>query len=336
MNKITMQDVAVKAGVSKSTVSQYINNRYEYMAEATKIRIQEAISELGYIPNFVAKSLKQKKSSTIGVIVANILHTFSTEIIRAIEDVCETNHFHLFVCNSDENPEKERAYIDMLLAKQVDGLIIFPTKGNALLYEQLKRSTFPIVFVDRKPVKPIYPTFLLDNVKAAEIAVEELLRHQQRKIGVVSMSTAYKVTPRLERIEGYRKKLLENGITPNEDWIIAAERHEILNKLEDIWLADERPDCFFATNDLSLIELLKFLRKKKLRIPEDVSVVAIDDSDFLEIAATPITAIKQPTFEIGKDAAVELLRLIGEQGMAESYEVKRYAPLLVERESIKS
>ncbi|MDA6963071.1 LacI family DNA-binding transcriptional regulator, partial [Escherichia coli] len=88
-----------------------MNNRYEYMAESTKMRIEDAIRELGYIPNFVAKSLKQKKSSTIGVIVANILHTFSTEIIRAIEDVCEKNEFHLFVCNADDNPEKERAYI---------------------------------------------------------------------------------------------------------------------------------------------------------------------------------------------------------------------------------
>src|SRR5699024_10710326 len=124
MKKITMQDVANKAGVSKSTVSQFINNRYEYMAEETKIRIDDAVKELGYIPNFIAKSLKQKKTSTIGVIVANILHTFSNEIIRAIEDVCEVNQVHMFVCNADDNPEKEKSYMEMLMAKQVDGLII--------------------------------------------------------------------------------------------------------------------------------------------------------------------------------------------------------------------
>lgn len=334
MKKITMQDVAAKAGVSKSTVSQYINNRYEYMAEPTKLRIQAAIKELGYIPNFVAKSLKQKKSSTIGVIVANILHTFSTEIIRAIEDVCETNHFHLFVCNADDNPEKEREYIDMLIAKQVDGLIIFPNEGNADLYKQLKSSNFPIVFVDRSLEQVSYPTLLLDNEKAAEIAVTQLIRKGHNKIGIVSMSIRQNVTPRVERIQGYKKTLIQNGLTPNENWIIAAERHEILQKLEELWLQEDRPEAFFATNDLSLIELLKFLRKKGISVPEDVSVIAIDDSDFLEITAAPITAIKQPTFEIGKDAAAALLNLIANPQFEDSYEVKRYDPELIGRNSI--
>jgi LacI family kdg operon repressor len=334
MKKITMLDVAQKAGVSKSTVSQYINNRYEYMAESTKLRIEEAIRELGYIPNFVAKSLKQKKSSTIGVIVANILHTFSTEIIRAIEDVCEKNDFHLFVCNADDNPEKERAYIDMLLAKQVDGLIIFPTIGNEDQYKRLKHSNFPIVFVDRKLDKTIYPTLLLDNERAAEIAVQQIIQKGHGKIGLVSMSVSQKVTPRIERINGYKKTLKQNSLHVNDDWIIAAERKDIIPELEKMWLNEETPEAFFATNDLSLIELLKFLRKKKLKVPEDVSVIAVDDSDFLEISATPITAIKQPTFEIGNDAASVLLDLISNPHFEEQYEIKRYAPALVKRESL--
>src|SRR5699024_7421098 len=156
MKKITMQDVADKAGVSKSTVSQFMNNRYEYMAKDTKNRIEEAVNELGYIPNQIAKSLKQKKTSTIGVIVANIVHSFSNEIIRAIEDVCELNDVHMFVCNADDNPEKEREYIETLMAKQVDGLIIFPTDGNANYYDTLRAINFPVVFVDRKPKKLIY------------------------------------------------------------------------------------------------------------------------------------------------------------------------------------
>jgi LacI family transcriptional regulator, kdg operon repressor len=334
MKKVTMLDVAVKAGVSKSTVSQYINNRYEFMAESTRIRIQEAIRELGYIPNFVAKSLKQKKSSTIGVIVANILHTFSTEIIRAIEDACETSHFHMFVCNADDNPEKEREYINMLLAKQVDGLIIFPTADNMCLYEELKRSNFPVVFVDRKLEQPIYPTLMLNNEMAAELAVEELLKKRHTKIGAVSMSISLKVSPRIERISGFKKTLAGNGILPNDNWIITAERKEILPALEQLWLQDDRPEAFFATNDLSLIELLKFLRKKKVTIGKDVSVIAVDDSDFLEIAATPITAIKQPTFEIGKDAAETLFKLIAEPDLQDSYDIRRYDPALIERESV--
>src|SRR5690625_1340697 len=107
MKKPTIQDVAKRAGVSKSTVSQFLNNRYEYMAEETKLRIAKAVQELGYIPNYIAKSLKQKKTSTIGVIVANIIHSFSNEIIRAIDVICELNDIHMFVCNADDNPENK-------------------------------------------------------------------------------------------------------------------------------------------------------------------------------------------------------------------------------------
>ncbi|MFD1864381.1 LacI family DNA-binding transcriptional regulator [Planococcus chinensis] len=334
MKKITMQDVAERAGVSKSTVSQYINNRFEFMAVPTKLRIEQAIKELDYIPNYAAKSLKQKKSGTIGVIVANILHTFSTEIIRAIEDFCGKSGFHLFVCNADDQPEKERAYIDMLMAKQVDGLIIFPTNGNDDLYEQLKKADFPIVFVDRKINQPIFPTLLLDNESASQIAVSQIEKKGYKKIGLVSTSIAKKVTPRVERINGFRKTVRELGLVLREDWIIAEERNRIGEKLQAIWDSKDRPDAFFATNDLALIELLKFVKKNQLSIPEDVGVVTIDDSPFLEIVATPITVIKQPTFEIGKDAAETLLKLIESKSFETEYEARRYSPILVERESI--
>lgn len=125
MKRITIQDVARLAGVSKSTISQYLNKRYDYMSEETKKRIEAAINELGYEPNFIARSLKQKKTSTIAVIVANILHSFSTKVIRAVEDYCNENGFHVIVCNADDDPEKEANYIRMLRAKQVDGMIVF-------------------------------------------------------------------------------------------------------------------------------------------------------------------------------------------------------------------
>jgi LacI family transcriptional regulator, kdg operon repressor len=334
MNKITMQDVAIKAGVSKSTVSQFINNRYEYMAEETKNRIEEAIRELGYIPNYIAKSLKQKKTSTIGVIVANILHAFSTEIIRAIEDVCECNEVQIFVCNADDDPEKERSYIEMLRAKQVDGLIIFPTSGNVNLYNLLKKSQFPIVFIDRKMEPAIYPTYMLDNEKAAQKAVNELINSGKSKIGLVGTSLERSITPRVERVEGFKKTLEENGIPINEKWIITAERHEITDCLERVWEDKDLPDAFFAVNDLSLIELLKFLKKKNLAIPQNVSVTAVDDSPFMEVLTPPITVVKQPTFEMGKAAAEKILELTALGKLEEEYEVTRYMPELVRRDSV--
>jgi LacI family transcriptional regulator, kdg operon repressor len=334
MRKVTMADVALKAGVSKSTVSQFINNRFEYMSDSTQVRIREAILELGYIPNFVAKSLKQKKSATIGVIVANILHRFSTEIIRAIEDECGLNNFHLFVCNADDDPDKERDYIDMLVAKQVDGLIIFPTNSNTDLYTKLKAANFPIVFVDRKTTQTLYPSILLDNMKASSLAVEAFIKASRNEIAIVSTSIERNVTPRVERINGFKESLIEYGLKPNDKWVISTELPEMKAALEKLWATGDRPNAFFATNDLSLMELLKFLKEKELQIPRDVSVIGVDDSPFLEIFNPPITVIKQPTFEMGKDAASQLLQLMQDKKLEVNYEIKRYTPTLVERNSV--
>ncbi|MFS0824499.1 LacI family DNA-binding transcriptional regulator [Bacillus sp. 1P02SD] len=330
-----IQDVADKAGVSKSTVSQYLNNRYEYMAPATKEKIENAVKELGYIPNYVAKSLRQKKTSTIGVIVANILHSFTNEIVRVIEDTCKVNNFHIFVCNTDDDPEKEKSYIEMLMAKQVDGLIIFPTSGNAELYKQLKKARFPIVFIDRKIEPVIYPTILLDNEKASELVVEHILQKGRTKMALVSAPIKDGITPRIERIEGFKKALRKHGLPVNEKWIITAELHEISNQLRSIWEDEKsRPNAFFAINGMSAIELLKFLKEQNVSIPGNVSVVTMDDSPFLAATTPAITVVALPTYEMGIETANTMLKLISNLKLEEEYKVLRYDAKLIERESV--
>jgi LacI family transcriptional regulator, kdg operon repressor len=335
MEKVTMKDVAIKAGVSKSTVSQYINNRYEYMAPATKERIENAIKDLKYIPNYVAKSLKQKKSATIGVIVANILHSFTTEIIRVIEDICKQNDFHIFICNADDDSDKEQSYIEMLLAKQVDGLIIFPTTGSIECYKQLKKAQIPVVFIDRKMDPVIFPTILLDNEKASELAVECILKSGRTRICLVGQSIESGITPRLERIEGYKKALIKNGLPVNEKWIITADSHEIQKHLLSVWQDEEnRPNAFYAINGMAALQLLTFLKANDVRIPGDVSVVTMDDSPYLAASTPAITVVTQPNYEMGKATANIILGLIENAELKEEYQVLRYQPGLIERESV--
>ncbi|AUJ24808.1 HTH-type transcriptional regulator KdgR [Virgibacillus dokdonensis] len=134
MKKVTITDVATYAGVSKSTVSQFLNKRFDYMSVKTKERVDAAIKELGYQPNIIARSLKQRSTKTIGVIVANILHDFSTRVIRAIEDYCHTEDYHVIVCNADDNPEKKSGILTCFELN----------KWTALFYFRLvkiKRST---------------------------------------------------------------------------------------------------------------------------------------------------------------------------------------------------
>lgn len=207
LKRITIADVAAQANVSKSTVSQFLNKRYEYMSESTRERIKLAIEELDYRPNTVARSLTQKSTFTVGVIVANILHSFSTHIIRAIENKFYEKGFHIIVCNADDEPEKEKEYIEMLLAKQVDGIIIFPTGGNVDLYKKMKQSRFPLVFMDRTLADLGIDTVLLDNNKAAELAVTKFVENGYSRIAIVTTSIIRNISPELNEFKVIKIRL---------------------------------------------------------------------------------------------------------------------------------
>ncbi len=328
-----MLDVAVKANVSKSTVSQYINKRYDYMGEETKKRIEAAIKNLGYQPNYVARSLKQKKTSTIGVIVANILHTFSTQVIRAIEDFCHEHNFHVIVCNADDDPEKERKYIEMLRAKQVDGLIVFPTGENLDLYDQMIEEKYPLVFVDRMidhlPVRCI----LLDNEKASSQAVSHLVKSGYKKIGIITTTLERKITPRMERISGYKKAIQEQGLALNEEYMKSVEVTEMKRAIKEMLSLPEPPDALLAGNDLSLMEVLAVVKEENINVPEDLAVIGIDEVSFASLFNPAITTIEQPAFKMGTKAAELLLELTKNPEKVAEKTVYRYEPTLHSRES---
>ncbi|WP_093856941.1 LacI family DNA-binding transcriptional regulator [Tenuibacillus multivorans] len=332
MRTITIKDVAELANVSKSTVSQYLNKRYDYMGEATKQRIKEAIEELGYQPNIVARSLKQKSSTTIGVIVANILHEFSTQIIRAIEDQCHELDFHIIVCNADDNPYKEKNYIDMLRAKQVDGLIVFPTSDNVELYQELLRQGMPIVFIDRLVSNVDVNTIMLANEDASKFAVDEFVKKQHERIGIVTTSTVNNVSPRVERVNGYLKALETHGIPVRSEYIISAELDKVQDELDQMMKLKDPPKAILAGNDLTLIEILKYVKEHNISIPDDLSLIGVDDVSFAEIYNPSITTVAQPTFRMGKQAAEVLINQI-KNGGDEERQVFRFGPKLIPRQS---
>ncbi|KOO49986.1 substrate-binding domain-containing protein [Viridibacillus arvi] len=332
MERVTMADVANKANVSKSTVSQYINNRFEYMSLETKKRIECAIEELNYQPNIIARSLKQKKTYTIGVIVANILHTFSTQVIRAIEDECQRKNVNVIVCNADDQPSKERKYIETLRAKQVDGLIIFPTGGNLDLYKKLEKSGYPLVFVDRTVENTDITSVLLDNEKASSLAVDHLVGKGYRNIAFLTTSIEMNITPRIERMDGFKKALQKHNLPLLEQLFAGEEIHKMQEKMHFMFSQDKVPDAIICGNDLTLLEVLKFCRKKALTIPTDVALVSIDEVSFSEIYNPPITVVTQPSYEIGTYAAQQLLQKADEHEKTEET-IIRFEPKLVVRSS---
>lgn len=333
MKNVTIADVANQAQVSKSTVSQYLNKRYEYMSESTRKKIEKTIEELNYRPNILARSLKQKSTFTVGVIVANILHTFSTQIIRAIENNFHQHGFHIIVCNADDEPEKERNYIEMLMAKQVDGIIIFPTGGNIDLYKNMKKQQFPIVFMDRKIEELEIPTVMLDNMQASKLAVDMLVESGYTRIAIVTTSIIRNISPRVERIEGYKRALVNHDLPIQLDYIKTPDVHNIEVAMDELFQLDKTPQAIIAGNDRVLIDVLKYIKQHDLRIPEEIAVIGIDEVSFASFFTPTIATISQPTIEMANQAVHLLLNQIkGEQSMEEEH-VYRFQASLNERES---
>lgn len=335
---VTMKEVAERAGVSKSTVSQFLSKRYNYMSLDTKRRIEQAIEELNYIPNEVARSLKHKKTYIVGVISSTILSKFTTEIVRAIEDECQLKGIQVIICNTDDDSLKEKNYVQAMIARQVDGLIIFPTEENKKLYASLVQNGYPFVFVDRKIDEISVDTVLLNNEKASELAVETFLQYGHTNIGMITFPLGKKtITTRMERLSGYRKTMERYGLSLNEDHIKSGRLEEMQTLLAELFHMDNPPTALIATNDMILEQVLIYAKNNRLTIPEDFSLIGIDDVSFAALYSPPITTISQPTFEMGKRSARLLLDKIDrkEQEQEETSEIIRLNPAINHRESVR-
>jgi len=337
MKRPTISDVALLAGVSRSTVSQYLNKRYKHMSEATQEKIRLSIDELHYQPNELARGLKQKKTSMIGIIVATITSEFTTEIVRSIEDECLKKGIQLIICNADDDVEKEKQYINMLVARQIDGLITFPNAENRMLYQELLNQKYPLVFLDRKIDGIAVPTILFDNAEASRRAVDCFVQNGHDKIAVLTKPMGeYFITTRFERIEGYKQGLNEHSIPVREEYIYSVEMNEMQNALKNLFELDDPPTAILAGNDMILEEVLVFAKEQKYEVANKFSVIGIDDVLFAKIYTPAITTISQPTYEMGKKSAQVLMALINEEKEDSVVMTYRFPPIFNDRESVKN
>ncbi|MFJ9386407.1 LacI family DNA-binding transcriptional regulator [Peribacillus sp. NPDC101481] len=330
--KTTISDVAEKAGVSKSTVSQYINQRFRYMSAETKNRIEQVIQELDFRPNDNARNLKVKKTKVIGILVANILHTLSTEIIRTVEEQLQQHGMKVFICDSADDPEKEKEYLDLLVSTQVDGIIIFPVGNDFKVYNYLIDHSIPMVFVDRLVDGVTSDSVLLDNHAAIFLAVSMLAEKGHENIAFLTLPIDIPITPRLERIEGFKKAMASHKLEVREDDIHSLPRNRIQEKLAQIFDAEKPPTAIVAGNDLVLREILSYLKKQKISIPGEVAIVSIDDVAYTEFYEPSITTIGQPIQQMGIKTAELLLNRITNSDQT-PYITYRFAPELIVRSS---
>lgn len=308
MKKISIKDVAQKAGVSTTLVSYVLNGKMTHRINPlTSEKIRQAAQELNYKPNSIAKSLKLQKTCTIGLIVADISNPFSAYLARIIEDDVQKLGYTLIIGSSDENPVKSQRLIETFLNRQVDGFIITPVAGSEQQIVRLLSDTVPVILLDRYfPDLPV-STITIDNYEVSYKATRHLIDTGCRSLAILTYNT-----PLLhlhDRVKGFADALEHSGLNDNlagRIGVVETDERQYVEQAIGRFLSDLQADAiFFITNKLA-IEGLKVLTEKRVKIPDELSVVAFDETDAYDLFYAPVTYIDQPLRRMGQKA-VELL-----------------------------
>jgi LacI family transcriptional regulator len=297
--------------VSIAVVSYVMSGKKGRVSSEMEAKINKAAKELGYQPNLIARSLKSGKTSTLGLIVADISNPFFAHIARIIEDTAKQHGYTVIFGSSDESVEKSQDLIDTFLNRQVDGLIIAPPAGTEAQVKMLQKKKMPFVLIDR--YFPDIPTdnIRIDNFGAGYAAADCLLKSGRRSIALISYRSGMEHIKERER--GYRQALIDHGVAPQDEWQIKASYQRLESEVRE-GLARLQPGVgvdaiLFSTNSLA-IEGLKQLNRMGLRIPDDLGVVSFDESDAFDLFYVPITHIRQSLPDMGMEAVGLLLRHI--------------------------
>jgi len=306
-------------------------NKTRFVSPATEVRIRQAIQDLNYEPDHIARSLRARRTLTVGLLVSDIANPFYADIVRGAEDVLSERHYSLILCDTDEAPERELASLRLLRQKKVDGLIIVPTGANVAPLYEANSAGLPIVLVDRKLPGDLLDTVVVGDQAGAYQATCHLLEHGHRRIGVIIGKASISTTD--HRRKGYEQALIEHGLSP--DPTLVRDGHSSIEggaaAARELLDLAPRPTAIFSTNNLMTVGLFLAIKQRRLCCPKDIAVASFDDMVWLSVFSPGLTTIAQPNYEIGKRAA-ELLwdRMAGKQ---DSPRIIVLPPQLIVRES---
>ena len=302
---VRLKDVASKAGVSVATVSHVVNNT-KPVSEKTKARIEAAIKELSYTPNFLAKSLKENRSKVIGLIIPDISNYYFTEIASIIEQRLNDAGYNMILCNSNENLELEIQHIQQLKAYMVSGMIIAPTTMDFDYRKLVASQDYPIVFIDRKLSTLQGDSIIADGACAVEEAVSYLIKKGHKRIGFIGANRGLSTTA--NRFLGYQNAQKKNGIPLDSSLCVFGEpKINPAMSLCSQLFSQTNISALLVSSSLMSIGAVQFFTKNNIKIPEQIALIGYDDYIWSTITAPPLSTIKQPTSEIGYKAAETML-----------------------------
>ncbi|MDR6538789.1 LacI family DNA-binding transcriptional regulator [Variovorax soli] len=308
----TIKDVALRAGVSVTTVSHVVNDTRHVSAKVRE-RVEEAIRELGYVPSAVARSLKSNTTRTVGMLIPNSSNPYFAEIVRVVEDRCFGAGYTLVLCNTDDEPRRQSVYLQVLSERRIDGLIVVSTGDDASLATLLRGLRMPVVLVDREIDDPACDLVESAHMHGGLLATRHLVSLGHTRIACIGGPAG--LAPSAQRIEGWRMALAEAGLSP------AAGAGELLwhggftsqggyEAMHAIARTSSPPSAVFVCNDLMAIGALRAAHESGLRVPDGLSVVGFDDIELSSFTSPPLTTVAQPKARIGALAVDMLLERI--------------------------
>lgn len=337
MEPVTIQDIADKLGLSKSTVSRALKDHPD-ISDKTKKAVQDLASALDYQPNTLALNLRQKRSNTIGIIVPELVHYFFSTVISGVEDIAHSMGYNVVITQSNESNEREVTNTQTLYSSRVDGLLISVASNthNIDHLKSLYQKNVPIVFYDRASEELPVSKVLIDDYRGGFIATEHLIQQGCKRIAHLLGPPNLLISQ--QRASGYKAALQKYNLPILDELIVECQGATIEDGLQPtsqvLLKLEELPDGIFASNDITAIGAMKAVQKVGLKIPDDVAIIGFSDWQLAAFTEPPLSSISQSGFRIGQRAAELLFKEIeAPEGKRPSPRTEVLAPKLVVRKS---
>ncbi len=313
LEQTTIKDIARELKVSSSTVSRALKD-YPGISDETKRKVRELAEKMNYRPNAIALSLQKGRSFTIGVIIPEVVHFFFSTVISGIEEVAFARGYKVILTQTNEKLVREKSSIDTMLSNQIDGVLVSFSKETTNFdhFSNLLDKGFPIVFFDRVPEIHHAITVTVDDYSGAYEATKHLLQQGYRNIVHLSGPANLKISKERER--GYTNALIDHGISPDPSFVVECTRgtDDEAQKIatEILQTFSQRPDAFFANNDMAAVGAMLACKAAGLKVPEDVGIVGFSNWQFCSMIDPSLSSVAQPGFNMGAKATEILLDLI--------------------------
>ncbi len=312
---VTIKDIAKKAGVSHATVSRALNN-HPAIPEKTASVIRELALEMGYLPSAVARGLKTNRSHVLGVIVSRIDNPYFGEIVQGIEDTLQSTGYSIFIASSHMDYVHEKTIIQAFGEQRVDGVIVGSVSFNHDHTDLLRQYGIPIVVINNQSPSDYQFSIAHDDVFGAKQVVRHLIELGHRQIAYLGNINALRINQ--DRIRGYEEELEKAGISTDKNSILNLQGGEMENGVEgmtEILSRANRPTAVFCFNDLIAIGALTTLQKRRIKVPDEISIAGFDNIPYSAYTCPSLTTFDQPKRLIGSEAARLLLNLIASPGL---------------------